>query len=399
MVGDKGRSGRRWALVVLGCAALALTPALAACTGGGGTTTQGSTSTPEEAPKAPAKVAIAPADGAKDVPPGQEVKVGVTDGTLTEVTLTNNDGKAVAGKLSEDKRSWVPGEDLGFSKTYKWAGSAVGTDGKPVPLAGSFSTVKQGRMINISPNVVQGETYGIAMPIGLVFGQDVKDKASVERALKVTTEPATEGSWAWTHNDQVYWRPAEYWKPNTKVTLNAKLYGVSFGGNSFGKESITRSFSIGRARITVADNQTKHVIVTENGQQVADYPASLGKEHDRKLVTRNGKYWAMEKHRLKLMTNLAYEYENYPAPWAVRMSWNGEFIHANDSTRGSHGKANVSHGCINLTSARAKEFHDATLIGDPIEVTGAKIDIPTNGSDIWGAPYSNWKALSALGKG
>ncbi|MFB9905091.1 L,D-transpeptidase [Allokutzneria oryzae] len=398
MVGDKGRSGRRWVLVALGCAALALTPALSACTGGGGTG-PGSVSEASEAPKVPAKVAIAPSDGAKDVPPGQEVKVAVTDGTLTDVKLSNGEGKEVAGKLSDDKKSWQPAEDLGFSKTYTWAGSATGSDGKPVALSGSFSTAKAGRMINISPNVNEGGTYGIAMPIGLVFGQDVKDKASVEKALKVTTEPATEGSWAWTANDQVYWRPAEYWKPNTKVTLNAKLYGVSFGGTSFGKESITRNFTIGRSRITYADNQTHHVIVKENGEQVADYPASLGKEYDRKLVTRNGKYWAMEKHRLKLMTNPAYDYENYPAPWAVRMSWNGEFIHANDSTAGSHGKANVSHGCINLTSKRAKEFHDATLIGDPIEVTGAKIDIPTNGSDIWGAPYDKWKSLSALAKG
>ena len=57
--------------------------------------------------------------GALDVQPGVPVKVTASGGTLTRVVMTNPDGKEVAGKLSEDGRSWSNSEPLGYNKQYK----------------------------------------------------------------------------------------------------------------------------------------------------------------------------------------------------------------------------------------------------------------------------------------
>ncbi len=45
-------------------------------------------------------------------------------GTLTGVTMTTQDGKAVAGQVSADKKSWKPTVQLERSTTYKVAAEA-----------------------------------------------------------------------------------------------------------------------------------------------------------------------------------------------------------------------------------------------------------------------------------
>ena len=71
--------------------------ALAACSGK-------TSSTPGEAaaPAAPS-VKFEPADAATDVSPVAPVRVEVTDGWFQHVTLTNPEGKAVAGTLNRDR--------------------------------------------------------------------------------------------------------------------------------------------------------------------------------------------------------------------------------------------------------------------------------------------------------
>ena len=50
------------------------------------------------------------------------------------------------------------------------------------------------------------------------------------------------------------------------------------------------------------------------------------------------------------MSNPRYGYTNIPQRWAVRISNNGEFIHANPDSADAQGNTNVTHGCVNLSS-------------------------------------------------
>ena len=346
-----------------------------------------------------AKVTVAPANGTQDFAPGEPVQVSVADGTITSVTLTNPDGKQVQGQQSADKKSWNTTEQLGYGKTYTWSGQVTGADGKNVPISGSFTTVKPRRQVQASLNVGDGQTYGIAMPIALTFPSRVTDKASVEKALSVEATPKTVGSWAWMDGDtSVHWRPKEYYKPNTTVKVNAKIYGVKIGDGVYGKQDVSASFAIGRSQIVKGNTQEHTMQVIRDGQQIADYPVSYGLDSDPGRVTHSGVHVVMGKQATYAMSNPKYHYENVVVPWAVRISNNGEFIHGLAASVWAQGKKNISHGCLNLSPARAKEYYDGVLTGDPVEITGSTQQLGAKDGDYsdWTYSWADWQKLSAL---
>ncbi|MGH3826120.1 MAG: Ig-like domain-containing protein, partial [Pseudonocardiaceae bacterium] len=103
-------------------------------------------------PRPLAQVSTLPGDKATGVSPTLPVAVRVTGGDLQQVALTNAEGKAVAGTLSEDRHSWLSTEPLGYGKAYTWSGSAAGPDHLPVPVTGSFTTVEPQRLLHATLN-------------------------------------------------------------------------------------------------------------------------------------------------------------------------------------------------------------------------------------------------------
>ncbi|ACU98663.1 Lipoprotein-anchoring transpeptidase ErfK/SrfK [Saccharomonospora viridis] len=377
-------------------AVLAIILGLAACTG---SASDGNSAQGAQEADSPAEVVLEPKAGADDVAPRDPVSVTVSGGTITDVELTNPEGKKVKGELSEDRTTWQVAEPLGYGKTYTWSGSAVGGDGETVPIEGSFTTVNPASTNNVKSNVGDDKTYGVAMPVSLTFDAPVKDKAAVEKALRIETTPETEGSWAWLENDtSVHWRPKEYWKPGTKVKVRADLYGIHMGGGVYGANDLEVDFKIGREQIVKADTQKHRMVVYRDGKKVADYPASFGLESDPGRVTRSGIHVVMSKHPTYFMNNPGYGYEDFEVQWAVRVSNNGEFVHSAPWSVGDQGKRNVSHGCINLAPANAKEYYDSALIGDPMEITGSTQELgPQDGMYYdWTYSWEEWKSLSAL---
>ncbi|WAL65939.1 Ig-like domain-containing protein [Amycolatopsis cynarae] len=390
------------ALIGLGLAAVL---GLTGCSSGSDATATTSTSTSarpaggaEGVAVAPAKLTTQPTAGATDVAPGDPVKVSVVDGEIQNVSLSNPDGKQVAGQIAADKHSWTATEPLGYGKTYTFSGTATGTDGKPAALSGSFTTVTPKRQISASLNVGDGQTYGIAMPIALTFSSKVTDKAAVEHALTVETTPKTEGSWAWLSDTQVHWRPKEYFQPGTTVKVAAHVYGVKMGDGTYGKSDITSAFSIGRSQIVKGDTRTHRMQVIRDGQQIADYPVSYGLDSDPGRVTHSGIHVTMEKYTIKSMSNPRYGYTDVNVPWAVRISNNGEFIHGLAGTVSVQGKANVSHGCLNLSPANAKQYYDGVLTGDPVEIIGSTQQLGPEDGDYadWTYSWADWTKMSAL---
>jgi lipoprotein-anchoring transpeptidase ErfK/SrfK len=370
---------------------------LAGCTGSGL-----STGPSEPAPRPQAQVSTLPGDTATDISPTQPVSVRVTGGVLHQVALTNPDGKIVAGTLSADRRSWTSTEPLGYGRTYTWSGTAAGPDAIHVPVTGSFTTVKPRQIVHATVNIGDGDTVGIAAPVILQFDDHVADKAAVERALQVKTSVPTEGSWAWLPDDnggsRVHYRTRDYWQPGTQVNVTAKLYGVAYGDGSYGEDDLTTSFTIGRAQIVKADVNSHRMIVIRDGQEVMNFPASYGLASDPQRHTTNGIHVVMNKSQKVLMSNPKYGYVNLPMYWAVRVSNYGEFIHANPASTGAQGSANVTHGCVNLSTANAKKYFDTAIFGDPVEVTNSPTQFSAAHGDIydWTVPWDSWQAMSAL---
>jgi lipoprotein-anchoring transpeptidase ErfK/SrfK len=343
------------------------------------------------------QVVTQPSNGATGVSPIAPVRVSVTNGVLTTVSLTNPEGKAVAGQFAPDKSSWTATEPLGYAKTYTWSGTATGIDRLPRAINGSFQTVVPERLISSQLNVADNATYGIAMPIALTFSSRVINKAAVERALSVHLSVPTEGSWAWLNDTTVHWRARAYFAPNTRVSVTAKLYGLDMGGGSFGRGDINSAFTIGRSYVLRGDTRTHRLIVYINGVQVADYPASYGLESDPGRMTHSGIHVVMNKYPVYYMSNPKYHYQNVEARSAVRISSNGEFIHSAPWSVTQQGRRNVSHGCINLSPSNAAAVFDAVLPGDPVDIVGTSRQLGSSDGDYydWTIPWEAWIAKSA----
>ncbi|WP_324192290.1 L,D-transpeptidase [Nocardia brasiliensis] len=347
-----------------------------------------------------AKVTLAPENDAKSVNPTAPVSVTITDGTIDQVALTNASGKQVAGEFSPDKRSYKITEPLGYDATYTWSGTAIGTDRKPIPIDGKFSTLAPKNTVPATINIADNQEVGIAAPIILQFKASVQNKAAVEKALSITTDPPTEGAWAWFPDDngsRVHWRPKDYWTPGTTVQVSAKLYGLDLGGGNYGYTDLTTDFRIGRSQIVKANAPSHRMQVVRDGKTVFDFAVSYGEGNEPRNVTRSGLHVVTEKYEDFMMSNPPF-YTNVRERWAVRISNNGEFIHANPESLSAQGSSNVTNGCINLSPADAQAYFPTALYGDPVEVTGTSIQLSAADGDLydWTIDWATWKTMSAL---
>ncbi|BCK58839.1 L,D-transpeptidase [Nocardia wallacei] len=368
---------------------------VAGCSNGGG-----DNAAPKE--KAPvAKVTLEPGADSTDVNPVAPVSVSVSSGRIDRIALSNAAGKQVAGTLAPDGSSFKVTEPLGYDATYTWSGTAVGTDGKPVPIEGKFTTLAPNQTVPATINIGDGQEVGIAAPIILQFKSHVSNKAAVEKALTVTTTPETEGGWAWLPDDnggsRAHWRPREYWTPGTDVKFTGKLYGLELGEGAYGYGDLSSDFKIGRSQIVKGYAPSHRVQVIRDGQTVFDFPCSYGEGNEARNVTRSGIHVVTEKYEDFMMSNPPY-YTNVRERWAVRISNNGEFIHANPESAGAQGNTNVTNGCINLSTADAQAYFPTAMYGDPVEVTGTSIALSAADGDLydWTIDWDTWKTMSAL---
>jgi lipoprotein-anchoring transpeptidase ErfK/SrfK len=350
----------------------------------------------------PAALAYSPGADAAGVDPRTSATVSVIDGTLDAVTLTGPDGTAVAGEPNAERTEWSSTADLAYGTTYRWGGSATGRDGVVVPVQGSFTTVNPKKTVRGTINIGDGRTVGVGAPIRIQFNDHVDDRAAAERALSVETSVPVEGSWGWLPDEgggsRVDWRPREYWPAHTKVTVTADLFGVPYGDGKYGATDVTSTFEIGRSQIVKADASSHRVVVIRDGKQVLDFPASYGLDSDPRRNTRTGIHVVTEKFPERRMVSETFDYD-VNMKWAVRISNNGEFLHAQPATVGVQGSSNVSHGCINLSTDNAKAYYDTAIYGDPVEVTGTQVPLSAKDGDIWDwtLSWEEWKGLSALG--
>ena len=424
MCGRGSGSGRR-RRVAAGVAVLAV--ALAGCSGGGNTPTpvspaanqQGAHAQPggsggkASAPVVPrAQLAVRPANGSQGISPTSPISVVAAAGTLTAVSVKTPAGKLVGGTLSPDRTRWTSSEALGYAKTYAVTATAANSAGQTTKKSSTFSTVTP--VTYTMPYLFPGpdlKSVGIGQPITVHFDEAITDEAAAERALTVTASPPTQGGWYWFDNQNVHWRPNGYWKPGTKVTVSAKVYGVNVGGGIYGQQDVSSSFTIGPSRIFTIDNNKHSGVVKVNGKTVRTILVSMGRGGQLTIngktiyfSTQSGPHVVQEKYTIKHMDSSTYGLPvNSPLgysediPLAVRISASGEFVHAASWSVAQQGVRNVSHGCINISPANADWFYHNFTYGDIVDIKNT--GVPLARSDKYGdwmIPWSEWRAGSAL---
>ncbi|MET9323057.1 Ig-like domain-containing protein [Streptomyces sp. NPDC003038] len=375
-----------------------LAAALTACSGGGGA--GGGTGGAEMKQKP--DMAISVNLTGDQVKAGEPVKVTIADGKLAQVKVTDAKGGELAGKISDDGKTWASERNAAPGTDYKV--EAQNTDSQSATA--QFKTGAADKVNKVSINLPKGSTVGVAMPVSLVFDNPVKNKAEVEKQLKVTASDNTEGSWGWfkdySGNDRVDWRPKEYWKPGTGVKVEMNLNGVDSGqgGGLFARDYLTE-FTIGKDRRMEVSLDTKTMSVTEDGQVVKTIPVSAGTPGGQK-ASWSGKMVLMSKEgtiRMDSQTvGLGDSYDKM-VDYSMRLTWSGMYVHAAPWNAANFGSANTSSGCVGMSDANAASFYAQVQVGDPFEVVGSgskgKAELG-NGYGEWNLSWDEWKAKSAL---
>jgi lipoprotein-anchoring transpeptidase ErfK/SrfK len=346
------------------------------------------------------KLTASVTDGAVGVSVGSPVTVSAEDGVLGAVTMVNEDGSPIEGKLSPDGLTWATTQPLDYNERYTLTAESLGLGGE-ISKAMTFETHSPENltMPYVLPN--DGEVVGIGQPVAVRFDENIPNRLAAQQAIKIKTNPPVEGAFYWLNNREVRWRPAAYWKPGTTVDVAVNTYGVDLGDGLFGQENVTTHFTIGDAIITTVDDNTKTVTVKRNGEVIKTMPVSMGKDS---TPTNNGTYIVGDRFSHIVMDSSTYGVPtNSPngyrteVDWATQISYSGIFVHAAPWSVGSQGYSNVSHGCLNVSTSNGQWFYDNSKRGDVVEIvnTVGSILPGTDGLGDWNIPWEQWKAGNA----
>lgn len=347
------------------------------------------------------KIEFDPPSATSDVAPGGPVTVTATGGSLRTVTLTDETGRPLLGEISPDGSTWTSATGLKVARHYRVSASALGSDGRTTERSGFFATVDPRAVLDTSISPLDGQDVGVGMPVVVRFSERVTDRAAVERALTVTSSRPVVGSWSWTGDDEVHYRPKDFWPADTDVTVRVALRGVDAGRGVWGMENRVVRFRTGASMLSVIDVDRYTLTVFRNGKRLRTIPVSTGKAG---FLTRNGTKVILEKHTLKVMDAATIgispgdpEYYRLEVPYAMRVTWSGEFVHAAPWSVGSQGRDNVSHGCVGMSRANAIWLFEMSKVGDVVKVVGSPRTLePGNGYTDWNVSWADWTAGSAL---
>ncbi|MFF7278862.1 Ig-like domain-containing protein [Streptomyces griseorubiginosus] len=360
-------------------------------------------------PPAPEDVIrVAPDDGSKGVPPEEKLRVRVPSGRLESVTVVKSQDAQdipVPGHISDDGLRWEP-DDAQLALAAKYTVHAVALDahGRRSARHTTFTTyVPEQRFIGyVSPE--NRSTVGTGMIVSLEFNRAIEDRAAVERAVRVTSQPPVEIRPHWFGGGRLDFRPEHYWEPGTRVTVALRLRDVEGAPGVYGLQYKTFSFTVGRSQVSLVDAAAHTMQVRRDGELLATVPITAGAP---RTTTYNGKMVVTEMLEVTRMNSRTVgfggEYDIPDVPHALRLTDSGTFLHGNYWAPDAPGRVNVSHGCVGLRDVKggssdtpAGWFFDRSLVGDVVEVVHSddKKVAPDNGLGGWNMSWKQWKTGS-----
>lgn len=323
--------------------------------------------------------------------PADPITVRATGGTLRSVSVALPDGVTLDGGFGAGKTSWATSTQLGYGKSYLVTADAAARDGSVVHTAKTVRMVDPGTLSypNFVPQAGQSN-IGVGQPLRVRFTVSPADKAAAQRALSVKSTPAQPGAWYWIDSQTVDYRPRQFWRPRTTITLSAGLYGVNLGGGVYGQTSRTATYQVHDKWEADADGALETMKIYHNDRYVTSMKISMGSPDD---PTHVGIHVISEKDTNKRMCSCTLPggakspgedgYYNSDEHFANRISNDGEFVHENPRSVDAQGVRNVSHGCINLDAADAQWFYSHFSVGDVV-VVGNSGGSPLPLYDLWG---------------
>ncbi|MET8169914.1 Ig-like domain-containing protein [Streptomyces sp. NPDC005329] len=367
-------------------------------------------------PPAPENVIrVIPDDGTKEVRPEEKLLVRVPGGRLESVKVVRSQDAQetpVPGRIAADGLSWRPDDDrLGLAARYTVDAVALDGDGNRSARHTTFTTyVPEERFIGyVTPE--NRATVGTGMIVSLEFNREIDDRAAVQRAVRVTAEPAVDIRPHWFGDTRLDFRPEEYWAPGTRVTVTLGLRDVEGAPGVYGLQDKSFSFTVGRSQVSLVDAAKHTMQVRRDDELLATVPITAGAP---KNTTYNGKMVVTEMLELTRMNGATVgfkkadgkgEYDIPDVPHAMRLTNSGTFLHGNYWADDVFGRVNVSHGCVGLRDVKggasdtpAGWFFDRSLVGDVVEVVHSKDKqvAPDNGLGGWNVSWKEWIAGGAL---
>ncbi|WAL95056.1 L,D-transpeptidase [Streptomyces sp. Je 1-369] len=332
-----------------------------------------------------------------------EVTAQGEDGRITDVLATDAMGRYVAGELSADGARWHSTTPLAAGAHYTVRVSAEDDEGAPGRKVLTFDTdlpSKEKRLkVTFGPDAGK---YGVGQPVTASLSKPVKGKearAVVERALKVRSAPATEGSWYWVDSETLHYRPKEYWPAGATVSVSSNLEGLKVKDKLWGGEAKPLKLTIGDRVEAVTDAGSHYMTVYRNGEEINSMPVTTGKPG---YSTRNGVKVVLGKEYSVRMTSAsigASDFYDKMVYYATRVTDSGEYVHAAPWSVGSQGAANTSHGCTGMSTGNAAWFYETVRQGDLVTVINSYgEDMPAfgNGLGDWNLSWKKWRKGSAL---
>jgi lipoprotein-anchoring transpeptidase ErfK/SrfK len=370
--------------------------ALSACTHGPSVASVWHHGAKKGADGKPFAVKLTPAPGAANQPITTEIGTSINGGKVTNVTMTDSAGRAVPGTMRADGASWVPGIQLTYHATYKATVDAVGPNGQKQSRTTTFTTMADpgGGSVTSTLYMQDGQTYGVGMPVALQFDTPIPDsaKGAVERRLFVQSDPPQVGVWHWFGDDQVMYRPQNYWQTGTKITVRAALGGLPIGDGKYLDSDRTANSTIGGKMVFQVNNANKQMQVIQDDKVVKTFPVSLGESN---TPTSSGNMVLMT-HEYTSLFDVPGEYR-VDVMYAERFTWDGQYLHAAPWSEGEQGYTNVSHGCVNLSQSNAEWVYNNSHIGDPVSVSGTEVHVtPGDGWTVWDMSWQDYIKGSAL---
>ncbi|WP_406006659.1 Ig-like domain-containing protein [Streptomyces sp. NBC_00637] len=367
-------------------------------------------------PRAPEDVIrVTPEDGMKGVRPEERLLVRVPGGRLESVKVVRSQDAQetpVPGTIAADGLTWRPDDDrLGLAARYTVDAVALDGDGNRSARHTTFTTyVPEERFIGyVTPE--NRSTVGTGMIVSLEFNREIANRAAVQRAVRVTAEPAVDIRPHWFGDTRLDFRPEDYWAPGTRVTVALGLRDVEGAPGVYGLQDKSFSFTVGRSQVSLVDAAKHTMQVRRDDELLATVPITAGAP---KNTTYNGKMVVTEMLELTRMNGATVgfkkadgkgEYDIPDVPHAMRLTSSGTFLHGNYWAEDVFGRANVSHGCVGLRDVKggasdtpAGWFFDRSLVGDVIEVVHSKDKqvAPDNGLGGWNMTWKEWIAGGVL---
>ena len=386
---------------------------VAACLLAGCSTGPGDESDRTKASTAAARAASAPhiqlnaTDGQQHVSVRRGGRVTVEAGKITKVSLATANGGVVPGAVSSDGRTWAPDAVLDHGTAYRLTVVAAGAEGRKETKKIAFTTVAETDRFTGTFTPDNGSTVGVGMPVSFTFDKAITDKKSVESAIEVSSSSGQAVVGHWFGARRLDFRPQQYWKAHSTITVKIRLDGVKGAKGAYGEQDRTVRITVGRGQVSTVDASTHRMTVVRDGRTLKTLPITAGASN---ATTWNGQMVISEKLISTRMNGATVgfpgQYDIPDVPHAMRLSTSGTFVHGNYwAPDSAFGHSNLSHGCVGLNDAKggndsqqdAAWFYDNSLIGDVVVVRNSddRTIAPDNGLNGWNMPWDQWKAGSA----